>query len=78
LRRGGALTMALSGVPDRVIRQAGRWKSYCYRTYIDLTMKEKSSWAKRVAKKLKCESQGVEAGLRASVAAADLFARLKR
>ena len=45
LRKGGALTMALCGVPDRVIRAYGRWKSYAYRIYIDLTEKEKTSWA---------------------------------
>jgi hypothetical protein len=37
LRKGGALTMALCGVQDRVIRGYGRWKSYSYRIYIDLT-----------------------------------------
>ena len=63
LRRGGALSMALAGVPDRVIRAVGRWKSYAYRIYIDLTDQEKadaqlkasrvkssSSWADLVRK----------------------------
>ena len=31
LRRGGATTLAASGVPDRVIRAMGRWKSGSYR-----------------------------------------------
>jgi hypothetical protein len=37
LRRGGALSMAEAGVEDRVIQQVGRWKSFAYRVYIDLT-----------------------------------------
>ena len=48
LRRGGALTLALSGVPDRVIRGMGRWRSYAYRIYIELTEEEKVSWADAV------------------------------
>ena len=61
LRRGGALSMALAGVPDRTIRAVGRWKSYAYRIYLDLTEQEKAdaqlkaahtqseaSWAKLV------------------------------
>jgi hypothetical protein len=35
LRRGGATSMALSGVPDRVIQAVGRWKSDAYKTYIE-------------------------------------------
>ena len=36
-RRGGALSMALAGVEDRVIQALGRWSSDCYRRYIQLT-----------------------------------------
>jgi hypothetical protein len=49
LRKGGALTLALCGVPDRVIRAQGRWKSYAYRIYIDLTEYEKDRWRKAVS-----------------------------
>jgi hypothetical protein len=44
--------MALCGVPDRVIRAYGRWKSYAYRIYIDLTEKEKTSWANVIQRPL--------------------------
>ena len=54
LRKGGALTMALCGVPDRVIRAYGRWKSYAYRIYIDLTEREKLRWASVI----KCQLNG--------------------
>ena len=51
LRRGGALSMALAGVPGRVhIRAVGRWKSYAYRIYIDLTEQEKLDAQVRTAK----------------------------
>lgn len=36
-RKGGALSMALGGVEDRVIRDLGRWSSGCFRRYIVLT-----------------------------------------
>jgi hypothetical protein len=52
LRKGGALTMALCGVPDRVIRAYGRWRSYAYRIYIDLTDTEKEMWKEVMASKL--------------------------
>jgi hypothetical protein len=52
LRKGGALTMALCGVPDRVIRAYGRWKSYAYRIYLDLTQEEKQAWAAVVSSKV--------------------------
>lgn len=45
LRKGGALTMALCGVPDRVIQVYGRWKSNAYRVYIDMTEQEKALWS---------------------------------
>lgn len=35
LRRGGATTAAMSGVPDRLIQLHGRWVSDAYRGYID-------------------------------------------
>ena len=50
LRRGRALSMALAGVPDRVIRAVGRWKSYAYRIYIDLTDQEKLDAQVRTAR----------------------------
>ena len=56
LRRGGALSMALAGVPDRVIRAVGRWKSYAYRIYIDLTEQEKVDAQLRAAKAQSKES----------------------
>ena len=52
LRKGGALSMALCGVPDRVIRAYGRWKSFAYRTYIDLTEEEKQAWNKIMSEKI--------------------------
>ena len=45
--------MALCGVPDRVIRAYGRWKSYAYRIYIDLTEREKIHWANIIKEQLK-------------------------
>ena len=53
MRKGGALSMALCGVPDRVIRAYGRWKSFAYRTYIDLTTDEKNKWEKVMADKMR-------------------------
>ena len=49
--------MALCGVPDRVIRGYGRWKSYAYRIYIDLTHKEKLQWQALIGEKIKSEAQ---------------------
>ena len=49
LRRGGALTLALAGVPDRVIQRIGRWKSEVYRVYLDLSVEEWKKWMTRVA-----------------------------
>jgi hypothetical protein len=33
-RKGGATALAEAGVPDRVIQELGRWKSFCYKRYI--------------------------------------------
>ena len=44
LRKGGALTLAQCGVPDRVTQVYGRWKSNAYRVYIDMTAQEKALW----------------------------------
>jgi hypothetical protein len=52
LRRGGATTLALCGVPDRVIQAFGRWKSFSYRLYVDLSPIEKESWTNVVKRKL--------------------------
>jgi hypothetical protein len=35
LRRGGATSLALAGVPDTIIMAMGRWRSSSYRSYID-------------------------------------------
>lgn len=37
-RRGGASSLAIAGVPDRVVRQLGRWKSSAYVRYIDMPL----------------------------------------
>ena len=58
LRRGGATTMAASGVPDRVIRAMGRWKSGAYRLYIDLQQQEKEMWAGVVNRLLRSKEEG--------------------
>jgi hypothetical protein len=34
-RRGGATSLAMAGVPDRIIKIIGRWKSIVYSRYID-------------------------------------------
>ena len=52
LRKGGALTLASCGVPDRVIQVIGRWKSDAYRVYIDITLEEKAHWHAVVVDKL--------------------------
>jgi hypothetical protein len=33
-RRGGATSLAAAGVPDRIIKELGRWKSWVYSIYI--------------------------------------------
>lgn len=43
LRRGGATSLALSGVPDRVIQIVGRWKSDSYKLYIESNTDELKS-----------------------------------
>lgn len=58
MRKGGALSMALCGVPDRVIRAYGRWKSFAYRTYIDITKDEKNKWERVMADKTREMSRG--------------------
>ena len=58
LRRGGATTLAASGVPDRVIRAMGRWKSGAYRLYIDLQLHEKEMWAEVVNRLLRSKEEG--------------------
>ena len=54
LRKGGALTLALCGVPDRVIQVFGRWKSDAYRVYVDMTEQEKKYWQSVVTDRLAC------------------------
>ncbi len=34
-RRGGATSLAVAGVPDRLIKELGRWRSWVYSTYIE-------------------------------------------
>jgi hypothetical protein len=34
-RRGGATSLAMAGIPDRIIKIIGRWKSIAYARYID-------------------------------------------
>ena len=41
-RKGGALSLALAGVEDRVIKGLGRWTSTCFKRYIRLTDAEVS------------------------------------
>ena len=50
--------MAASGVPDRVIRAMGRWKSGAYRLYIDLQLHEKEMWAEVVNRLLQSKEEG--------------------
>jgi hypothetical protein len=38
LRRGGASSLARSEVPVYVLKILGRWKSDCFREYIDISM----------------------------------------
>ena len=54
----GATTLAASGVPDRVIRAMGRWKSGAYRLYIDLQLHEKEMWAEVVNRLLRSKEEG--------------------
>ena len=39
-RRGGATELARRGVPDRVIQKLGRWRSDCYKRYIETRIEE--------------------------------------
>ncbi len=41
LRRGGATSLAIRGVPDHLIQALGRWKSDCYKLYIDTPISDK-------------------------------------
>jgi hypothetical protein len=68
LRRGGAMTLARAGVSDRVIRGMGRWRSWCYRMYLDLQIEEKLL-ASRQIKKVLSEEMRMETneGLRERV-----------
>lgn len=52
-RRGGATTLALCGVPDRVIQAYGRWRSWSYKVYIELHQSEKDMWADIVNRQVK-------------------------
>jgi hypothetical protein len=51
--------VARAGVSDRVIRGMGRWKSWCYRMYLDLQIEEKLL-ASRQIKKVLGEEMRVE------------------
>ena len=35
MRKGGALSLALAGVEDHVVKAMGRWKPECYGRYIE-------------------------------------------
>ena len=48
-RKGGASSLAAAGVPDRVIKAAGRWRSECYQLYVQLSLSELQSASRRVA-----------------------------
>jgi len=37
MRRGGATSFAIAGVPDTVIRNMGRWSSFTYQSYVETT-----------------------------------------
>lgn len=52
LRKGGALTLALCGVPDRVTQVLGRWRSDAYRVYVDMTKQERAHWQSVVTDRL--------------------------
>jgi hypothetical protein len=39
-RRGGATSLALAGVPDRLIKLMGRWRGWSYALYIDIPIHE--------------------------------------
>lgn len=51
-RRGGATSLALCGVPDRVIQAYGRWRSWSYKVYIELRQSEKDMWASIVSRQV--------------------------
>jgi hypothetical protein len=42
-RKGGASSLAAAGVPDRVIKAAGRWRSDCFQLYIRMQLSELQS-----------------------------------
>lgn len=71
LRKGGALSMAMAHVPDRVIRGVGRWKGWCYDRYICLTAGAIRR-AQRAIGRLAAEACAIE-----SVPAKDLWALLE-
>ena len=48
-RKGGALSLALGGVPERLIKSLGRWSSDCFLRYIALTDLEVNSAARSAA-----------------------------
>ena len=57
------MTLARAGVSDRVIRGMGRWKSWCYRMYMELQDEEKAVAAELVAtasRKVAREGESIE------------------
>lgn len=46
LRRGGATSLALRGVPSHVVKMLGRWASDAYRIYMDTPPTTLSAWSK--------------------------------
>jgi hypothetical protein len=50
LRRGGATSLALRGVPDHLIKVLGRWRSDCYQRYLETPLSSiKEALAKMAA-----------------------------
>ena len=45
-RKGAASTLAAAGIPDSTIQTMGRWSTDCYKTYINLSQSQISSFAK--------------------------------
>ncbi|HEY9758721.1 MAG TPA: hypothetical protein V6C97_26375 [Oculatellaceae cyanobacterium] len=48
-RKGGASSLAAAGVPDRVIKAAGRWRSDCFQLYVTMSLRELSAASVQMA-----------------------------
>ena len=49
-RRGGAQSLAEAHVPDHVIKAMGRWESWCYQLYVDITPQQIAEYSTAIGR----------------------------